>query len=444
MIYSLNEDFFDDESVSQNIDLDDDFETSAAEMGLDVNQYKYYINISFCGVPKKHRDCAKSYADLIMQFQKMILTVINHSDLIENHTNIVFSLEDNKYNAISLWKGERYNWRFKQLTKDGIPHPETFDMFGVNVYNDPIVWDNKDNLLSEASQFSATFSFNVDVKQSRLIIEFMRIFNALQKICVFIDKNIHPINIRIVQNNDTKKKRFNCSERGLIDIMNKNDNNSVRNYLKTLYNVIFDINLRYSQKYIDRYISKSAYSKDVIELVKALEVKDITTLYIDEDEKSIRITIPNGVAVKPYFTKLYNIIKQIENSGKYVSLFVEGKITIDLPFYDYMSYKTNLQNSFFFRNLSFGVNELVISVRWYNEKTDEIDLSSLQIQDLKIKYSPLEEYTWRNIQNGSKDFAFPIVKLNPTYAPKKLKVYDNFAKKCPAAKSLQKGKIWWN
>lgn len=179
MIYSLNEDFFDEESVSQNIEINDDFETSAAEMGLDVKQYKYYINISFGGVRMNHRQNAKSYTDLLKKFERMILAIIDHSDLMENHSDLVFSLEDNKYNKISVWKSEHYNYRFKKIRKEGIPYPETFDIFGIKVYNDPLVWDNIDNLLSEASQFSATFSFNVNVKQSRLIVEFMKLFNAI-------------------------------------------------------------------------------------------------------------------------------------------------------------------------------------------------------------------------------------------------------------------------
>lgn len=262
---------------------------------------------------------------------------------------------------------------------------------------------------------------------------------------MFVDKNIHPLNISIAQNSDAKKKRFGCAERGLIDIMNRNDNNSVRNYLKTLYNVIFDINLRYSRPYIDKYISKCSYSQEVIELIKALEVKDITTLYIDEDEKSIRITVPKGIAVKPYFNKLFQTVKSIEKTGKYVSFFIEGKITIELPLYYSTWYITDEQNKFFYKNLGYSVNELVISVKWYGDKLSEIDLSYLQIQDLKVRYSAISEYTYnRIINNNGNKYIFPIVKLNPTYTPKKIKVYDNFAKEASGAKQFQKDKIWWN
>lgn len=158
----LNEDFFDDESVVQNID---DFETSAADMGLDVMQYRYYFSIAFAGVNKKYRDNAKSYTDLMKKFQKMILPVINYSDFIDNHTDIVFSLEDHDYNRIYVYKEQQYNYRFRNINKDGIPHPETFERFGIKIYNDPAVWQNKDDLLSNASKFSATFSFNASVKK---------------------------------------------------------------------------------------------------------------------------------------------------------------------------------------------------------------------------------------------------------------------------------------
>lgn len=140
---------------------------------------------------------------------------------------------------------------------------------------------------------------------------------------------------------------------------------------------MFDFTLRVSKEYIDKYLSKNAYSADVVNIVKALQVKDITTLYIDEDEKSIRITIPQGVSVKPYFNLLYTTIRKIEANNKYVSLFVEGKITIELPIYSSTTYLTNAHNSFFSRNLGYSVNELVISFRFYDDKFDEVDLSYL-------------------------------------------------------------------
>lgn len=57
----------------------------------------------------------------------------------------------------------------------------------------------------------------------------------------------------------------------------------------------------------------------------------------------------------------------------------------------------------------------------------------------------MSTWSYKNIHNNSYAYKhrFPIVKLNQTYIPKKMKVYDNFAKECPAAENMKKGRIWW-
>ena len=162
-----------------------------------------------------------------------------------------------------------------------------------------------------------------------------------------------------------------------------------------------------NHEFVDKYFKKTKYSVYCLDIIKALNV-NVNDVYIDEDDKSIRIEIPEGVKCKPYIYGLNNIIN---NSSKYFSLTVNGSIHIDV-------WTNNIDT--IINALYPNVNTLTMNI-YHNESIKNIDLSRLYINNFNATYKPVYRYAW----SRKEPVYNPPIIFNPSSKPKICNIIDN-------------------
>lgn len=382
----LFEDFFDEIESDELIDNDASFdENEEIEAG-----YTYKLDICITKINVKYRKSRDVLFKQLHKFDKILKQILKYNYFITGcNEQFEYSFLDNK------WNDDNY-YKYKYLK------PEHFEYDGLNIYNDPRVLKDE-TYVKEMSQFNVRIDVNFSQNPRNMFAFIKCLGDTIPKIAKTCFPATNPADVfHISIKNFRTGKTFGCAAQKLIDICNMKQSKPVMKTCYDLYRYLFN---KKGNEFVDNYFSKSKYSVDCLNIVKALNLK-VENVYIDEDSKSIRIEIPDGVKCKPW---IYGVASWLEHSKKYLCIVVNGSIHIDV-------WSDNIEKII---NILYpNVNTLTMKIS-HNERIEKIDLSRLYIQNFKATYEPLYSYQReRNIYN-------PPIIFNPSYKPKNCKIIDN-------------------
>ena len=381
----LFEDFFDE------IETDDviNDEASFDENDEIASGYTYKLDICITGITVKYRKDRDTLLKHLHKFDKILKQILTYNYFITDCDDAFeYSLLDNKWNNT--------NYRFNYLK------PEHFEYDGLKFYNDPRVLKD-DRHIYEISQFNVRINVNLSQNPKNMFAFIKCIGDTIPKVAKFCFPDTNPAKVfNFSIKNLRTGKEFRCAAQKLIDICNMKNSKPVMKTCYDFYRFLFN---KSNHEFVDNYFKKTKYSVECLNIIKALNV-NIDDVYIDEDDKSIRIEIPEGVRCKP---QIYSLDAYINNSNKYLSITVNGSIHIDV-------WSNNIDT--IINALYPNVNTLTMSIE-HNKSIGNIDLSRLYINNFKATYKPLYRY-----YRGETVYNPPII-FNPLSKPKICKIIDN-------------------
>ena len=379
----LFEDFFDDMETDDVINDEASFD----ENDENASGYTYKLDICITGINAKYRKDRDTLLKHLHKFDKILKQILTYNYFITDCDDAFeYSLLDNKWNS---------NYK---------SNPEHFEYDGLKFYNNPKVLED-DRHIYEVSQFNVRINMNLSQNPKNMFVFIKCIGDTIPnaaKICFPATNPAKVFHFSI--KNFRTGKTFGCAAQKLIDICNMKNTKLVMKTCYDFYRYLFN---KSNHEFVDKYFKKTKYSVYCLDIIKALNV-NVNDVYIDEDDKSIRIEIPEGVKCKPYIYGLNNIIN---NSSKYFSLTVNGSIHIDV-------WTNNIDT--IINALYPNVNTLTMNIH-HNKSIGNIDLSRLYISNFKATYKPVYRYAW----SRKEPVYNPPIIFNPSSKPKICKIIDN-------------------
>ena len=382
----LFEDFFDemetDDVINDEASFDENDEIASG--------YTYKLDICITGITVKYRKDRDTLLKHLHKFDKILKQVLTYNYFITDCDDAFeYSLLDNKWNS---------NYMHNYLK------PEHFEYDGLKFYNDPKALED-DRHIYEVSQFNVRINMNLSQNPKNMFVFIKCIGDTIPNVAKICFPATNPAKVfHFSIKNFRTGKTFGCAAQKLIDICNMKNTKPVMKTCYDFYRYLFN---KSNHEFVDKYFKKTKYSIYCLDIIKALNV-NVNDVYIDEDDKSIRIEIPEGVKCKPY---VYGINNIINNSNKYFSLTVNGSIHIDV-------WSNNIDT--IINALYPNVNTLTMNI-CHNKSIGNIDLSRLYINNFKATYKPVYRYS-----RLSKEPVYnPPIIFNPSSKPKICKIIDN-------------------
>lgn len=382
----LFEDFFDemetDDVINDEASFDENDEIASG--------YTYKLDICITGINAKYRKDRDTLLKHLHKFDKILKQILTYNYFITDCDDAFeYSLLDNKWNS---------TYRPKYL------NPEHFEYDGLKFYNDPKVLED-DRHIYEVSQFNVRINVNLSQNPKNMFVFIKCIGDTIPNIAKNCFPATNPAKVfHFSIKNFRTGKTFGCAAQKLIDICNMKNSRPVMKTCYDFYRYLFN---KSNREFVDNYFKKTKYSVHCLDIIKALNV-NVNDVYIDEDDKSIRIEIPEGVKCKPW---IYGLKAPIENSNKYLSITVNGSIHIDV-------WSDNIDT--IINALYPNVNTLTMNIG-HNKSIGNIDLSRLYINNFKATYKPVYRYVRLS---GEPVYNPPII-FNPSSKPKICKIIDN-------------------
>lgn len=379
----LFEDFFDemetDDVINDEASFDENDEIASG--------YTYKLDICITGINAKYRKDRDTLLKQLHKFDKILKHILTYNYFITDYYDkFEYSLLDNKWNS-------NYN-----------SNPEHFEYDGLKFYNNPKVLED-DRHIYEVSQFNVRINMNLSQNPKNMFVFIKCIGDTIPNVAKICFPATNPAKVfHFSIKNFRTGKTFGCAAQKLIDICNMKNTKPVMKTCYDFYRYLFN---KSNHEFVDKYFKKTKYSVYCLDIIKALNV-NVNDVYIDEDDKSIRIEIPEGMKCKPYIYGLNNIIN---NSNKYFSLTVNGSIHIDV-------WSNNIDT--IINALYPNVNTLTMSIH-HNKSIGNIDLSRLYINNFKATYKPVYRYAW----SRKEPVYNPPIIFNPSSKPKICKIIDN-------------------
>lgn len=382
----LFEDFFDDMETDDVINDEASFD----ENDENASGYTYKLDICIAGITVKYRKDRDTLLKQLHKFDKILKQILTYNYFITDCDDAFeYSLLDNKWNSTY-----RYNYL----------KPEHFEYDGLKFYNDPKVLED-DRHIYEVSQFNVRINMNLSQNPKNMFVFIKCIGDTIPNVAKICFPATNPAKVfHFSIKNFRTGKTFGCAAQKLIDICNMKNTKPVMKTCYDFYRYLFN---KSNHEFVDKYFKKTKYSVYCLDIIKALNV-NVNDIYVDEDDKSIRIEIPEGVKCKPYIYGLNNIIN---NSSKYFSLTVNGSIHIDV-------WTNNIDT--IINALYPNVNTLTMNIH-HNKSIGNIDLSRLYINNFKATYKPVYRYAW----SRKEPVYNPPIIFNPSSKPKICKIIDN-------------------
>lgn len=382
----LFEDFFDEMETDDVINDEASFD----ENDENASGYTYKLDICITGINAKYRKDRDTLLKYLHKFDKILKQILTYNYFITDCDDVFeYSLLDNKWNS---------NYRHNYLK------PEHFEYDGLKFYNDPKALED-DRHIYEVSQFNVRINMNLSQNPKNMFVFIKCIGDTIPNVANLCFPATNPAKVsRFSIKNFRTGKTFGCAAQKLIDICNMKNTKPVMKTCYDFYRYLFN---KSNHEFVDKYFKKTKYSVYCLDIIKALNV-NVNDIYVDEDDKSIRIEIPEGVKCKPYIYGLNNIIN---NSSKYFSLTVNGSIHIDV-------WTNNIDT--IINALYPNVNTLTMNIH-HNKSIGNIDLSRLYINNFKATYKPVYRYAW----SREEPVYNPPIIFNPSSKPKICKIIDN-------------------
>ena len=379
----LFEDFFDemetDDVINDEASFDENDEIASG--------YTYKLDICITSITVKYRKDRDTLLKHLHKFDKILKQILTYNYFITDCDDAFeYSLLDNKWNS-------NYD-----------SNPEHFEYDGLKFYNNPKVLED-DRHIYEVSQFNVRINMNLSQNPKNMFVFIKCIGDTIPNVAKICFPATNPAKVfHFSIKNFRTGKTFGCAAQKLIDICNMKNTKPVMKTCYDFYRYLFN---KSNHEFVDKYFKKTKYSVYCLDIIKALNV-NVNDVYIDEDDKSIRIEIPEGVKCKPYIYGLNNIIN---NSSKYFSLTVNGSIHIDV-------WSNNIDT--IINALYPNVNTLTMSIH-HNKSIGNIDLSRLYINNFKATYKPVYRYAW----SRKEPVYNPPIIFNPSSKPKICNIIDN-------------------
>ena len=414
----LNENFFndmDDEEISQaavnDASTEDDF-SNANEIGID--SYHYMIDVKIIGVPPEMRRNIDAYSMMLQPLQKKLSYIFKNIDAFEDTGKIIFALDDAYFNTRldSVWKLRNFNLQKIE--------PSVNEYNGIPIYNDPEIL-KQDKRVRDCNHFNAKVGVDIDIKPEdwyKFPLQLFSIVNRALKMLYPYTK-MKVFSIRITDNKHTTPsgKPVSCqmAANKLRDMENRKNDKSMKRTLDSLYFVLFR-NSHAPKKYVDDFFKVGEYSYDMLEVLRILDIKDIKSVWLDEDDNCIRVTIPKDVKLK--ISWIYTCGRDLEaikmRSKKHILIDIEGTLT-------FQSGDTDA-NKKFFSFLGHNINEMRISISSFKDEQPVVDLTWFYIRKLRITI-PAARSEWEVKRHINKPR--PIVRYDKDNIGE-LKIFDHF------------------
>lgn len=379
----LFEDFFDemetDDVINDEASFDENDEIASG--------YTYKLDICITGITVKYRKDRDTLLKHLHKFDKILKQILTYNYFITDCDDAFeYSLLDNKWNS-------NYD-----------SNPEHFEYDGLKFYNNPKVLED-DRHIYEVSQFNVRINMNLSQNPKNMFVFIKCIGDTIPNVAKICFPATNPAKVfHFSIKNFRTGKTFGCAAQKLIDICNMKNSKPVMKTCYDFYRYLFN---KSNHEFVDKYFKKTKYSVYCLDIIKALNV-NVNDVYIDEDDKSIRIEIPEGVKCKPY---IYGLNNSINNSWKYFSLTVNGSIHIDV-------WTNNIDT--IINALYPNVNTLTMNIH-HNKSIGNINLSRLYINNFKATYKPVYRYAW----SREEPVYNPPIIFNPSSKPKICKIIDN-------------------
>ena len=341
-----------------------------------------------------------------------------------SYSEPVYAVRDDLNGPYSDWERNKFG------LKDYVP--EEFEIDGLKLYNDRRVLGNNE-VIKNSTEITIRYGVEIDKEPNVFILN--DVGNAsvvFDKLFGRINQKLHVSQFTISNNLTGKKVRFDYNR--LQDIFNKNNSNTVKKKMVELYNVLYQINRRKSGPFIDKYLNRSKYSSDIIELIRQIDIKNMTQVEIYEYDNSIRIVIPNGTKMKLYTSRAMEILKQFRDRGIYVFFEINGTLELKLPIYELQSLHIYEEyHNYFLRNyVAHNIENLIVKItNIQSSGVKLVDLSLHTVRNLKVYYGDINDCRWYGNQrynwssNGpDHSFTVPEFRFMNDCHPK-IKVTDN-------------------
>ena len=266
----LFEDFFDE------IETDDviNDEASFDENDEIASGYTYKLDICITCINVQYRKKRETLLKQLHKFDKILKQILTYNYFITDcDDEFEYSFLDNKWNS---------DYRPKYL------NPKHFEYDGLKFYNDPKVLEDNRHIY-EVSQFNVRINVNLSQNPKNMFVFIKCIGDTIPNVAKICFPATNPAKVFYFSiKNFRTGKTFRCAAQKLIDICNMKNSKPVMKTCYDFYRFLFN---KSNREFVDNYFKKTKYSVYCLDIIKALNLK-VDDVYIDEDDKSIRIEIP--------------------------------------------------------------------------------------------------------------------------------------------------------